>query len=353
MVDELLELSEDGMTIKDENGVPQHSFAALIAAVCDTPAARRVGGFTAPNGIYPCTTCWCSRKELHEFNKLFPRRSRAEQKEAAKAYHKLKNENQRKNFLTRKHEPGKPGGYRPSTLLRPPIREPEIMVTVNLMHILFLDWQFKLWVDMHHLEEGSSELDELQKMVKSTCRPRHCGCPPGRLGTSAAGTLHADPLRSMMSIDLPLAIPVIWGKVDIQSMEQQTCDEWSRRKAAEEKKKAKAKKGDKVTRAAEKARQKAEEAAEAAAKAAAAAAGATNPKKRRRQNRAGKSTASTSKQQDDKSSDDESGTAEARALADAENPLERDAQERGFFYGRSMMTSHRHCHKAPMRLDCQ
>ncbi|KAG9077135.1 hypothetical protein FRC06_009082, partial [Ceratobasidium sp. 370] len=105
-----------------------------------------------------------------------------------------------------------------------------------------VDWQFHtIWVDMKHLRPGE-ELDTLQTMVQSTLRPKHCGKPPHGLGTSGAGSLTADPLRSLATIDLPLAIPVLWDSVNIDSVAQRAHEEWAHHKEIEENKKKEARK---------------------------------------------------------------------------------------------------------------
>ncbi|KDN33388.1 hypothetical protein RSAG8_13520, partial [Rhizoctonia solani AG-8 WAC10335] len=237
MVDELLELWNNGMTIRGESGELIESAVALVACACDSPAARKLGGFE------------------------FPRRTRKEHKRAAKAYRKLPNKSQKQKFISTRYEKDRPAGYRHSALLRLPYWDATTMVVVDPMHCLFLgvvDWQFHtIWVDMKHLRPGE-ELDELQTMVQSTIRPRHCGRPPGGLGTSAAGSLTSDPLRSLVTIDLPLAIPILWDRVDATSVQQRAHNEWALRKQLQEKRKAESRKGDKVTRNATRMRQQTE-----------------------------------------------------------------------------------------------
>ncbi|CAE6532296.1 unnamed protein product [Rhizoctonia solani] len=229
MVLELMSLWNEGISIKNpDDGVDRHVYAALVACACDSPAARKVGGFPGTGGTYPC----------------------------------------------------------------------------------LVDWQFHtVWVDMKHLRPGK-ELDELQAMVQSTLRPRHCGRPPSGLGTSSAGSLTADPLRSLVTIDLPLAIPVLWDKVDIHSVEQRAHEEWARRKQIQEKKQAEAQQGDKVTRAATKARHMKEANAVPALQV---------PRKRRRKSKAGP-VAPTS---------DTDEFSDTEALANARRVHEDDASERG------------------------
>ncbi|EUC58638.1 transposase family tnp2 protein, partial [Rhizoctonia solani AG-3 Rhs1AP] len=222
MVDELLELWNDGMNIKSESGETVKSHVALVACACDSPAARKLGGFGE-----------------------FSRRTRKEHKRAARVYRNLPNKSQKQKHISTKYEKGKPAGYRDSVLLRLPYWDATKMVVVDPMHCLFLgivDWQFHtIWVDMKHLRPGE-ELDELQTMVQSTVRPRHCGRPPGGLGTSAAGSLTSDPLRSLVTIDLPLAIPILWDQVDETSVQQRAYKEWTSRRKAQQKRKDKVQK---------------------------------------------------------------------------------------------------------------
>ncbi|KEP45885.1 transposase family tnp2 protein, partial [Rhizoctonia solani 123E] len=248
MVDELLELWNDGMNIKSECKymLTILCHVALVACACDSPAARKLGGFGGTGSTYPCTACWCSHRELHEFDHgTFSRRTRKEHKRAARVYRNLPNKSQKQKHISTKYEKGKPAGYRDSVLLRLPYWDATKMVVVDPMHCLFLgivDWQFHtIWVDMKHLRPGE-ELDELQTMVQSTVRPRHCGRPPGGLGTSAAGSLTSDPLRSLVTIDLPLAIPILWDQVDETSVQQRAYKEWTSRRKAQQKRKDKVQK---------------------------------------------------------------------------------------------------------------
>ncbi|KAG8689817.1 hypothetical protein FRC09_012243 [Ceratobasidium sp. 395] len=196
------------------------------------------------------------------------------------------------------------------------------MVIVDPMHCLFLgltDWQFhEIWVNMKHLREGKDkETEELQKMVATVVRPRQCGRPPAALGTSAAGSLTSDPLRSLVTIDFPLAIPLIWDTVDINSVEQRAHEVWAKKKEALEKKKAEALKGDKTTRKATVARQRAEAAAEAAAEASAP------PRKRARKSKSGPLVSDLGEATDDELPPD------AQMLENAARLEEEDARERG------------------------
>ncbi|KAF8670090.1 hypothetical protein RHS04_08678, partial [Rhizoctonia solani] len=315
MVSELLELWKEGMSITHPDGTLEVVFAALVACACNTPAARKVGGFPGTGARYPCTACWCSHKEFDRYNKKFPRRSRKEHKCASKAYKLLPNKTQKENFISADFQKDKPGGYRYSVLLRLPYWDPSTMVIVDPMHCLFLglvDFQFhKIWVEMDHLRQGK-ELKELQNMIDSasTIRPRHCGRPPVGIGTSSAGSLTSDPLRSLATIDLPIAIPILWDKVDISSVEQQTHKAWAKLKEAEEKKKAKLRKGDKVTRNAAKARQRALTNTNPT----------TRPQKRQRTTRVGN-------QSGDSNSD---LPLDARDVANLEQTKEVDAEQRGF-----------------------
>ncbi|KAF8714277.1 hypothetical protein RHS03_00368, partial [Rhizoctonia solani] len=257
MVHKLMLLWDESISIDNpDNSIARDVCAALVACACNSPATCKVGGFPGTGGTYPCTACWVSHKELHIFDQKFPQRTQHKHKIAAKAYSKLPNKAQQQKFLTNKFEQGRPGGYQPSILLNLPYWNPKKMVIINPMHCLFLglvDWQFHtIWVEMKHLCPGK-ELNELQEMVQSTLWPQHCGRPPNGLGTSSAGSLTANPLRSLITIDLPLAIPVLWDKVDIGSTDQQAHKEWARRKQIQEKKQAETQKGNKITQAAAKA----------------------------------------------------------------------------------------------------
>ncbi|KAF8694552.1 hypothetical protein RHS03_08170, partial [Rhizoctonia solani] len=180
------------------------------------------------------------------------------------------------------------------------------------MPLGLVDFQFhKIWVEMDHLQQGK-ELKELQNMIDlaSTIQPRHCGRPPVGIGTSSAGSLTSNPLRSLATIDLPIAIPILWDKVDISSVEQRTHEAWAKLKEAEEKKKAELRKGDKVTCNAAKAWQRALTNTNPT----------TRPQKQRR-------TTQVGNQSGDSNSD---LPLDARDVANLEQTKEVDAEQRGF-----------------------
>jgi hypothetical protein len=59
LVNELLRLWKDGVIIvtpKYSNGC--RVWVALVAVVCDKPAAHKMGGFGAHLHTYYCTLCW-------------------------------------------------------------------------------------------------------------------------------------------------------------------------------------------------------------------------------------------------------------------------------------------------------
>ncbi|KAB5588099.1 Transposase family tnp2 protein [Ceratobasidium theobromae] len=256
LVDQLLQLWRTGVSLDGEDFV---RYGALVLSACDAPAARKVGGTPGHSAMFPCTACWCPKTEMHLFDqdKLegHDHRLRAEQVKAAKAYRLLKTENQCKNFVHNRYAEAKPSGYRYSALLRLPYWDNAMMTVVDLMHCLFLglvDWQFqKIWVDMKHLRE-KHEIPKLQDMVKNTSLPRHCGRPPHKVGASAGGNLTSDQLQSLITIHFPLAIPVLWDKVNPKSKHQQEHEGWAKIQALKQKHKVEEKKGDKATRQAAK-----------------------------------------------------------------------------------------------------
>ncbi|KAG8729365.1 hypothetical protein FRC12_021030 [Ceratobasidium sp. 428] len=168
---------------------------------------------------------------------------------------------------------------------------------------------------MKHLREGK-ELKELQKMVDSTVRPRHCGRPPAGLGTSEAGSLTSDPLRSLVTIDLPLAIPILWDMADPNSADQQARELWAKLKEEEEAKKE-ARKRNKATREAAKAKQNAQANLQAAAR----------PQKRRRYNQPESSKAKGKRRFNESSSDSDSIHSDARVIKKAAQTEEPDAEQ--------------------------
>lgn len=102
------------------------------------------------------------------------------------------------------------------------------------------------------------------------------------MGTSLARSPTADPLRSLETIDLLLAvrisglidintyhashqIPVVWDTVDIKIVGQRAHEEWARRQQIREQKQLEARKGDKLKREAIKARRRAESGIESSA----------------------------------------------------------------------------------------
>ena len=56
------------LLISLKDGGLDQVYVALIACACDTPAARKVGGFPGTGARHPCTACWCLHNELHIYD---------------------------------------------------------------------------------------------------------------------------------------------------------------------------------------------------------------------------------------------------------------------------------------------
>lgn len=107
---------------------------AIILVVCDSPAARKVGGFASFKQEYFCTRCWCN-KTLHGYKNVdmdtwVPRTNEDCRSCAEKFYSATSAEAAQSSFDRT--------GLRCSELLRLPYYDPSCFLVVDPMHNLLL-----------------------------------------------------------------------------------------------------------------------------------------------------------------------------------------------------------------------
>ncbi|KAJ2923601.1 hypothetical protein H1R20_g13494, partial [Candolleomyces eurysporus] len=136
LVSELLEFWQPGVFISRTHKYPMGRVVrcALVAVVCDIPAARKTAGFAAVKHEFFCSICKC-RKSRDGFvgrpYQDWERRSNTECREHAEKYRSAADE---KSRLLAFNE----YGVRWSELLRLPYFDPSRFVVVDAMHNLFL-----------------------------------------------------------------------------------------------------------------------------------------------------------------------------------------------------------------------
>jgi hypothetical protein len=109
-------------------------FCALIVVICDLPAARKVGGFSAHSQEYFCSVCWCNKTQ-HGYSNFdsatWKRRTNEDCRQFAERYHTATNAKHSASSFDRT-------GLRWSELLRLPYYDPTRFLVVDPMHNLFL-----------------------------------------------------------------------------------------------------------------------------------------------------------------------------------------------------------------------
>ncbi|KAF9472474.1 hypothetical protein BDN70DRAFT_766116, partial [Pholiota conissans] len=109
-------------------------FCALIAVICDLPAARKFGGFASHRHEYFCSVCWCNGTE-HTYNDFnyssWKRRTNEDWRTHADAFRSAETLQQANISFDN-------SGLRWSELLRLPYFDPTKMLVVDPMHNLFL-----------------------------------------------------------------------------------------------------------------------------------------------------------------------------------------------------------------------
>ncbi|KAJ7583887.1 hypothetical protein C8J56DRAFT_1166808 [Mycena floridula] len=220
LVNELLRLWQDGVVIptpKFPNG--RLVRVALVALVCDKPAAHKLAGF--------------------------PARTNEGQRDLQLRYLKLKTNAQREKFV-------KEHATRWTELHRLPYFDVCHMVVIDPMHNLFLGVVkthfYHIWVQQNVLRK-TKELRSLHAILDQLQLPSRLGRLPSLIGEPAGGSLTADQWLVLATVVAPLAIPQLWedylpGVIDAEDpavrVERIESEKQAKRLAAAEAKKVKA-----------------------------------------------------------------------------------------------------------------
>lgn len=136
LVDQFLEFWDPGVQFSRTQQHPHGRLVrcALVALVCDIPAARKISGFAASSHNHFCSICHCTRQE-HGYGNIeyhiWRRRTKEECYAAAERYQNASDDTERLTAFTA-------SGMRWSELLRLPYFDPTRFVVVDAMHNLFL-----------------------------------------------------------------------------------------------------------------------------------------------------------------------------------------------------------------------
>jgi hypothetical protein len=134
LVNDLLEFWKPGVWLSRTHNYPNGRLCrcALVALVCDLPAARKAAGFAAHSHHHFCSICHCTRAQGYGGTDLrWRRRTNAECRVYADRYNKARNEKERQSIFDA-------SGLRWSELLRLPYFDIAQFVVVDAMHNLFL-----------------------------------------------------------------------------------------------------------------------------------------------------------------------------------------------------------------------
>ncbi|EIW86727.1 hypothetical protein CONPUDRAFT_45752 [Coniophora puteana RWD-64-598 SS2] len=131
VISDLLRLWRDGIMIPTES-CPQGRLVrvVLVAAVCDKPAAHKIGGFGAHTHGKPCSMCWITQTDIKE-NLAFPSRTNDRHRELGEQYRQLKTKGARHAFV-------QAHSTRYTQLSRLPYFDIVNQVVIDPMHNLFL-----------------------------------------------------------------------------------------------------------------------------------------------------------------------------------------------------------------------
>ncbi|KAJ7188886.1 hypothetical protein C8R46DRAFT_1024111 [Mycena filopes] len=199
---------------------------ALVAVVCDKPAAHKLGGFGSHNHTYFCTMCWISQ-ELKatpaSFKENgFAERTNARHRHLQKEYQKCTTKSARDAFV-------KANATRWSELHRLPYFDICQMVVIDPMHNLFLGVVkthfYHIWVQLNVLRK-TKELRSLHAILSKLKLPAHLGRLPSLIGEPAGGSLTADQWLNFATVVAPLAL---WQEY----ASDETPEELSQRRAQE------------------------------------------------------------------------------------------------------------------------
>ncbi|KAJ7170889.1 hypothetical protein C8R43DRAFT_1120617 [Mycena crocata] len=211
LINKLLRLWKDGVVIVTPK-YPQGRLVrvALVAVVCDKPAAHKLGGFGSHSHTNFCTMCWISQEFKASPNTFkengFEERTDARHRELQKEYLKCTSKSARDAFV-------KKYATRWSELHRLPYFNLCEMIVIDPMHNLFLGVVkthfYHIWVQLNVLRK-TKELRSLHTILSKLQLPAHLGRLPSLIGEPAGGSLTADQWLNFCTIVAPLAIPQLW-----------------------------------------------------------------------------------------------------------------------------------------------
>ncbi|KAJ7301764.1 hypothetical protein DFH08DRAFT_992213 [Mycena albidolilacea] len=183
---------------------------ALVAVVCDKPAAHKLGGFGSHSHTNFCTMCWItqamkSSPEAFQENG-FCERTNAQHRELQKEYLKCTSKSARDAFVKR-------NATRWSELHHLPYFNICEMIVIDPMHNLFLGVVkthfYHIWVQLNVLRK-TKELRTLHALLSKLKLPAHLGHLPSLIGEPVEGSITADQWLVFSIIVAPLVIPQLW-----------------------------------------------------------------------------------------------------------------------------------------------
>ncbi|KZV62523.1 hypothetical protein PENSPDRAFT_562307, partial [Peniophora sp. CONT] len=105
--------------------------AALFLVICDTPAARQVSGFGAPNYRFFCPYCRLRHRQRKNLDaKTWPPRTSEHHRDCAERWKQARSDNEREKIYAE-------SGVRYSALLELPYWDPSRFTVIDIMHLLF------------------------------------------------------------------------------------------------------------------------------------------------------------------------------------------------------------------------
>ncbi|KAJ6528999.1 hypothetical protein B0H19DRAFT_968612 [Mycena capillaripes] len=222
IINKLLRLWKDGVVIVTPK-YPQGRLVrvALVAVVCDKPAAHKFGGFGSHSHINFCTLCWICQdlkstpeafKEngrlisvfcCSDLNYSIPQDFRnAETNELQKEYLKCTTKSARDAFV-KKH------ATRWCELHRLTYFDICEMIVIDPMHNLFLGVVkahfYHIWVQLNVLRK-TKELRSLHAILAKLKLPAHQGRLPSLIGEPAGRALTADQWRVFATVVAPWVV---------------------------------------------------------------------------------------------------------------------------------------------------
>ncbi|KIK79292.1 hypothetical protein PAXRUDRAFT_161649, partial [Paxillus rubicundulus Ve08.2h10] len=147
---------------------------ALVAVVCDKPAAHKIGGFASHSHTNFCTACWITlndkdKKEAFEKGAFKPRTNQ-EQRDLGERYRVLINHTARKNFV-------KEHATRYTQLACLPYFDLVDQIVIDPMHNLFLGLVkthfYNIWIQSKILRPNH-ELAKLHEMLANVSSIYSC-----------------------------------------------------------------------------------------------------------------------------------------------------------------------------------